>query len=69
MPSIARSVPKPLKVPSLARSVPKPLKVPSLARSVPKPFKVGQEGEGECAKRHYSSRHEPLLLLVVNEMK
>ena len=34
MPSLARSVPKPLKVPSLARSVPKPLKVHSLARSV-----------------------------------
>ena len=34
MPSLARSVSKPLKVPSLARSVPKPLKVPSLARSV-----------------------------------
>ena len=51
-------MPKPLKVPSLARSVPKPLslnadsrctraffnlralKVPSLARSVPKPLKV-----------------------------
>ena len=44
MPSLARSVPKPLKVPSLARSVPKPLKVPSLARSVRKPLKVGQEG-------------------------
>ena len=40
MPSLARSVPKPLKVPSLARSVPKTLKVPSLARSVPKPLKV-----------------------------
>ena len=40
MPSLARSVSKPLKVPSLARSVPKPLKVPSLARSVPKPSKV-----------------------------
>ena len=40
MPSLARSVPKPLKVPSLARSVPKPLKVPSLARSVSKPLKV-----------------------------
>ena len=26
------------KVPSLVRSVPKPLKVPSLARSVPKPL-------------------------------
>ena len=38
MPSLARSVLKPLKVPSLARSVPKPLKVPSLARSVPKPL-------------------------------
>ena len=37
MPSLARSVPKPLKVPSLARSVHKPLKVPSLARSVLKP--------------------------------
>ena len=42
MPSLARSVPKPLKVPSLARSVQKPLKVPSLARSVPKPLKKGQ---------------------------
>ena len=44
MPSLARSVPKPLKVPSLARSVPKPLpkplKVPSFARSVSKPLKV-----------------------------
>ena len=40
MPSLARSVPKPLKVPSLARSVPKPLKVLSLARSVPKPLVV-----------------------------
>ena len=29
MPSLGRSVPKPLKVPSLARSVHKPLKVPS----------------------------------------
>ena len=49
---------------SLARSVPKPLKVPSLARSVPKAFKMGQEGEGEGegAKRHYALRHEPLLL-------
>ena len=42
MPSLARSVPKPLKVPSLARSVQKPLKVPSLARSVPKPLKMRQ---------------------------
>ena len=39
MPSLARSVPKPLKVPSLARSVPKPLEVPSLARSVQRPLK------------------------------
>ena len=39
MPSLARSVPKPLKVPSLARSVHKPLKVTSLARSVLKPLK------------------------------
>ena len=30
VPSLALSVPKPLKVPSLARSVSKPLKVPSL---------------------------------------
>ena len=63
MPSLARSVPKPLKVPTLARSVPKPLKVPSLARSVPKTFKMGQEGEGE-GERHYSLRHEPLLLFA-----
>ena len=38
MPSLARSVPKPLKVPSIARSVTKPLKIPSLARSVLKPL-------------------------------
>ena len=38
VPSLARSVPKLLKVPSLARAVPKPLKGPSLARSVPKPL-------------------------------
>ena len=49
MPSLARSVHKPLKVPSLARSVLKPLKEPSLARSVLKPFKMGQEVEGEGA--------------------
>ena len=36
MPSLARSVSKPLKVPSLAGSVSEPLKMPSLARSVPK---------------------------------
>ena len=47
MPSLARSVPKPLKVPSLARSVPKPLKMPSIARSVPKP-RVGEAGTGEA---------------------
>ena len=50
VPSLARSVlkplrvgsvPKPLKVPSLARSVPKPLKASNLARSVPKP-RMGQ---------------------------
>ena len=40
MPSLARSVHKPLKVPSLARSVLKPLKEPSLARSVPKPLSI-----------------------------
>ena len=51
MPSLARSVPKPLKVPSLARSVQKPLKVPSLARSVPKSFNVGQAQACERAKR------------------
>ena len=65
-PSLARSVPKPLKVPSLARSVPKPLKEPSLARSVLKPFKMGQEGEGEGAKRHYSLCHETLLLFAAD---
>ena len=40
MPSLARSLPKPLKEPSLARSVLKPLKVSSLARSVPKPLSI-----------------------------
>ena len=56
MPSLARSVPKPLKVPSLARSVPKPLKVPSLARSVPKPLKVPSLAR---------SVPKPLLIFVV----
>ena len=51
MPSLARSVPKPLKVPSLARSVPKPLKVPSLARSVPKP-RVGEAGGLQTCHYH-----------------
>ena len=58
MPSLARSVPKPLKVPSLARSVPKPLKVPSLARSVPKPLLI----ELREAVGHQPGRYEPLLL-------
>ena len=66
VPSLARSVPKPQKVPSLARSVPKPLKVPIFARSVPKAFKVEQEGEVEGAKWHYSLRHEPLLLFAAD---
>ena len=46
MPSLARSVPKPLKEPSLARSVLKPLKVSSLARSVPKPLSIFVRGRG-----------------------
>ena len=65
VPSLARSVPKPLKGPSLARSVLKPLKEPSLARSVLKPFKMGQEGEGEGAKRRYTLCHKTLLLFAV----
>ena len=43
MPSLARSVPKPLKVSILARRMPKPLKKPTFARSVPKPLKVHQK--------------------------
>ena len=35
MPSLARSVPKPLKVPSLARSVRKPLSIFGRSRRVP----------------------------------
>ena len=58
MPSLARSVPKPLKVPSLARSVPKPLKVPRLARSVPKPLSI----ELREAGGHQPGRYEPLLI-------
>ena len=59
MPSLARSVPKPLKVPSLARSVPKPLKVPSLTRSVPKPLLI----ELRKAGGHQSGRYETLLIV------
>ena len=55
MPSLARSVPKPLKVPSLARSVQKPLKMPSLARSVPKP-RVGEAGGLQTCHYHRKAR-------------
>ena len=70
MPSLARSVPKPLKVPSLARSVTKPLKVPSLARSVPKP-RVGEAGTGEAGGLqtcHYPSLSTPYQLVVKSEV-
>ena len=56
MRSLARSVPKPLKVPSLAHSVPKPLKVPPLARSVPKPLSI----ELREAGGHQPGRYESL---------
>ena len=59
MPSLARSVPKPLKVPSLARSVPKPIKVPSLARSVPKPLLIELREAGG---------HQPVWVLVDSEV-
>ena len=62
MPSLARSVPKPLKVPSLARSVPKPLKIPSIARSVPKPLLI----ELREAREHQPDRYEPLLIFAVD---
>ena len=65
LPSLARSVPKPLKVPSLARSVPKPLKVPSLARSVRKPLKVGQEGGGRGRVPRDSLTRVPQPLFLV----
>ena len=72
MPSLARSVPKPLKVPSLARSVQKPLKVPSLARSVPKPLKMGQAqaceraGGGGGAGAHKPGGSQPLSLFAAD---
>ena len=56
VPSLARSVPKPLNVPSLARSLQKPLKVPSLARSVQKPLKMGQAQACERTKRAQGAR-------------
>ena len=67
MPSLARSLPKPLKVPSLARSVPKPLRVTSLARSVPKPLKClvlhvlrqSKEKEKEEKKKKEKKRKNP----------
>ena len=62
VPSLAHSVPKPLKVPSLARSVPKPLKVPSLARSVPKPLLI----ELREAGGHQPGRYEPLLIFTAD---
>ena len=62
VPSLARSVHKPLKVPSLARSVLKPLKKPSLARSVPKPLSIFvRRTEGEELSGKPSQRVDPLL--------
>ena len=64
MPSLARPMPKPLKVPSLGRSVQKP-QVPSLARSVPKPLKMGQaqacERAGGVGEAVHPSRWGPSL--------
>ena len=59
MPSLARSVPKSLKVPSLPRSMPKPLKVPSLARSVPKPLLIELREAGGLQP----GRYEPLFIV------
>ena len=56
VPSLARSVSKPLKVSSLSSSVLKPLKVPSLARSVFKP-RVGETGGYQT--RHYHRCRPP----------
>ena len=64
VPSLARSVPKPLKEPSLARSVPKPLKVPTLARSMPKPFKWSMWSRG--SSQGTSLCHETLLLFAAD---
>ena len=66
VPSLARSVPKPLKVPSLARSVRKPLKVPSLARSVPKP-RVGEAGGHQTC--HYHRCRPPTSWLLIDHIK
>ena len=66
MPSLSRSVPKPLKVPSLARSVQKPLKVPSLARSVPKPLKMGQ---AQACARAKCVQQASLVHLTANMQK
>ena len=49
---------------SLARSVPKPLKVPSLARSMPKPFKWSMWSRG--SSRGTSLCHETLLLFAAD---
>ena len=69
MPSLTRSVPKPLKVPSLAHSVQKPLKVPSLARSVPKPLSIfvvskcmGNPGRGGWREEGEAGVHKPYSL-------
>ena len=56
VPSHASSMPKPLKEPSLTIPVPKPLKVPSLARSVPKPRVGKAEGPQTC---HYHRCRPP----------
>ena len=74
IPSLARSVPKPLKVPSLARSVPKPLKVPNLAHSVPKPLLIVPRCRPptpyfEGAKRLVVGREEFSKLIVGSEVR
>ena len=62
MPSLARSVLKPLKVPSLGRSVATHLIVPSLARSVPKLLSIFvRRTEGEELSGKPSKRVDPLL--------
>ena len=66
MPSLARSVPKLLKVPCLARSVHKPLKVPTLARSVPMLLKTAK---AVYTHNRAFSAHRPLTSVFFREKK
>ena len=68
MPSLARSVPKPLKVPSLARSVPTPLKCLVLHVLCPSLNKREKRREEKKEKKKVKEMVDYLLILSLYEI-